>query len=384
MRRLVPRVLVLLLAGVAVARAQDGLFESGVATLRRACPPEVARPDELDALAERWRARLPADAGDDAQRAALFGMLGEVETSHLGLYSLWGARRVMRVLGGQAVPTFGLELVRLGDGMFVFDVLEGGPAGRAGVVRGERVLSIDRTPVACSPRLDWRSDDAHLPDWPRHVIRGEPGDAIELTLERTAGAPRTVRLECVALSPRAVDRDAAHAVEHGGHRLGVLHLRYMYADTAADVVRPALEGPLRGVEGLVLDLRGRGGSPVEIGRVAALFDGDDALWRRPLVVLVDRNTRSAKEILAWRLHSSGRARLVGEHTAGAVRPARFFPVGEGAALLVPVHSDMEAIGILELCGVEPDRAVADPLAWEAGKDPILAAGLDALARLCPF
>jgi carboxyl-terminal processing protease len=77
-------------------------------------------------------------------------------------------------------------------------------------------------------------------------------------------------------------------------------------------------------------------------------------YSKPLVVLINRGTRSGKEALAYSLQRSGRATLIGERTAGAFLAGKIFDLDNRTALYLPVH-DAEFLGKrLEGTGVVPD------------------------------
>jgi carboxyl-terminal processing protease len=159
--------------------------------------------------------------------------------------------------------------------------------------------------------------------------------------------------------------------------------------------------------GIVLDLRGNPGGLVT--EAAALVDrfvgegvvvttrirdtGETALQaslqkddlKNPLVVLMDRDTASAAEIVAGALHDLGRARLVGEHTYGKGSVQRIFAYEDGSALKLTVGRYYLPNGetIDDERGLVPDREVTGPAGLEAREaglnaathDPMLAAAL---------
>ena len=78
----------------------------------------------------------------------------------------------------------------------------------------------------------------------------------------------------------------------------------------------------------------------------------------PMVVLVNRGTASASEILAGALQDTGRATLVGERTFGKGAIQSLFDLSDGSGLAVtiatyetPNHRNINKVGI------EPDREV---------------------------
>jgi len=114
-----------------------------------------------------------------------------------------------------------------------------------------------------------------------------------------------------------------------------------------------------GMQQLVIDLRGNGGGLVsQAYRIANQFLGDGQLvfsqrgriedvnqpypatnrmpYRSPVVVLVDRNTASASEILAGALQDHDRGLIVGETTFGKGLVQNPFPLEHGSMLLLTI------------------------------------------------
>jgi carboxyl-terminal processing protease len=94
------------------------------------------------------------------------------------------------------------------------------------------------------------------------------------------------------------------------------------------------------------------------------------------VFLIDSRSRSAKEILAYRIRHENVGTLVGEKTEGAVLGAMFHPLPDGSYLELPgVAVPVNGVS-LEGVGVEPDVRATVELPYAQGLDGILEAGLD--------
>src|SRR5205085_3025314 len=105
-------------------------------------------------------------------------------------------------------------------------------------------------------------------------------------------------------------------------------------------------------------------------------------WNRPIVALTDRQSRSAKDALAYEFKQRRLATLVGEQTAGAVIPASFAKVAEKTILIFPSFTLGEYTRKLELKGgVAPDVFVERAGPYSAGNDPILERAKQEIARL---
>ena len=141
------------------------------------------------------------------------------------------------------------------------------------------------------------------------------------------------------------------------------------------MLKEKLEGEFSDCDALIIDLRGRGGNGAAIARIVDLLRHDRAAKKRPIVALMDRQSRSAKDVLAYEFKKTGVARLVGERSAGAVIPASFADVGYESVLMFPSQKLPRYTDLLEFKPVEPDVFVERAGPLSAGKDPILTAGI---------
>jgi hypothetical protein len=126
------------------------------------------------------------------------------------------------------------------------------------------------------------------------------------------------------------------------------------------------DGPLRDADALVWDLRdGWGGAEPQY---LDLFNPNaptmqvtdrgghtriqDVKWRKPVVMLVNRGTRSGKEVLAYGFKLYRLGEIIGTQTAGAVLAASVFLMSDGDPLLL-------ALRTCDLLFEEKSEAAAD-------------------------
>jgi len=248
----------------------------------------------------------------------------------------------------------GASLQLTDDYVTVIEVIPGGPAAIDGQLqRQDRITGVGQgdEPEVIDV-VGWRLDDVV------QLIRGPGNTVVRLQILPAGAAPGAdehiieltrdkVKLEAQAAQKNLIEVDRA------GRKVpvGVIDIPSFYQDfeaktsgdknftsTTRDVRR--LIGELRkdGIEGLVLDLRGNGGGhlseatalsglfiddgPVvqlkySSGRVEILRDKEPGIaWDGPLVVLVDRYSASASEILAAAIQDYGRGLVIGQRTYG--------------------------------------------------------------------
>lgn len=245
--------------------------------------------------------------------------------------------------------------------------IAGSPADKAGIQPLDRILKIDGTPTS-----ELSLDEAAT------KMRGRAGTAVILTLAREGReSPQDIELvrDRIALNPVYAE------LQSGPENLpvGYIRLSQFSANATAEVSNAIERLEKQGAAAYILDLRNNPGgllqAGIEIARlwldsgtivytvnrqgVLGSFDAyGQALTADPLIVLVNKGTASASEILAGALQDNGRALLVGEKTFGKGLIQSLFDLSDGSGLAVtvakyqtPNHTDINKLGIA------PDRVV---------------------------
>lgn len=223
----------------------------------------------------------------------------------------------------------GMRQVRHGDEIVVYYPFPGGPADRAGVRPGDRLVAVDGQRLADLPKDALEARTLEL-------VRGPAGTEVRLRFARGAD-------EVELTVPRGPVQQPSVKWAHlpdPAAGLGYLHVADFHVGVTKEV-HAAIEalrasGPLRG---LVIDLRfDGGGSLEECVALARAFQptGTIVSTRRrnevvethqakaelcrypdlPLVVLVNEHSASASEVFAGCLQDHGRAAIVGARTYG--------------------------------------------------------------------
>ncbi|HEV7773354.1 MAG TPA: S41 family peptidase [Conexibacter sp.] len=257
--------------------------------------------------------------------------------------------------------------------LVVESVIQGTPAAQAGLRRGDRIVAVNGRSLAGRP------SSASIA-----LIKGEPGTKVALTIARD-GRRSTQRIERARVTQPVV---AGHVVRWRGRRYGVV-IYASFTEGSAAQVQAAVERLLRrGVDGILLDLRGNGGGLLnEAVGVASIFIPDGTIVSTdgrsrarhvytatggaikrsvPVVVLVDRGTASSAEIVTGALQDRHRAEVVGTNTygKGVFQEIREMPNGGALDLTVgqyflPSGRNIGGRGVAEGRGIAPDVRASD-------------------------
>jgi carboxyl-terminal processing protease len=395
-----PSVLALAIGVVAIL-AGSALFMSGVLVGQRidAQPgtptsrADAFQPfwDTYDAIEERY-------AGGDVNqqaiiRGAIRGMVEALEDPYSAYLTPEEYQSGLQDLSGQ-FEGIGAEIgtrtasgatgdcATLGPDCFLIIVspLEGSPAQEAGLLAGDTVLRID------GAGLDGLTVDAA-----RDRVRGKKGSTVVLTVQRGSDAPFDVSIvRDVIVQREVIERDLADG------SVGYIHVTG-FSDNAASQFHEALRADIdAGRRKIILDLRGNPGGYVTAARQIAsefiasgpLFWEEDADGTQTetnaadgglatsddvdLVVLVDRGSASASEIVAGALQDRKRGTIVGETTFGKGTVQQWIELQDNGALkltiakwLTPDKRWIHRVGIV------PDVLVATPEEPDPEKDPAL-------------
>ncbi len=231
----------------------------------------------------------------------------------------------------------GVYLTTVRERIVVREVLAKGPAARAGVRAGDVLLSVGALTMA---NLN--------PSIAAERLRGKAGTKVKIQVERRGRKLRFTITRTEIVLPSVTTRMLAG-------RVALIRITGFPKNGLA-VFEKAL-APMRKKrpKAYVLDLRGNeGGYIMQAVRMADFFMKSGSLvkaigrggqkqvdWKvkprkdriaAPLVVLINRRSASASEILAGALSVAGRALLLGEKTWGKGTVQKLFPMKDGSAL----------------------------------------------------
>ncbi|MBI2923392.1 MAG: hypothetical protein HYY18_20230 [Planctomycetes bacterium] len=374
--RLLPVALAFALSLPALAEKPDiKTFEEAWQTTQKNFFDKKMNGRDWKALHEKYLPYAKKAKTQDELISVTNRMLGELKVSHLVLISKDSyTEHFLPEMGSKPSPQVGFEAVLLEGELWVRNLLEGGPAEKAGILRGDRLVSVDGVAAKKSKLLEETGCDPGLP-WPAlYYVRAPKDRAVTLEVESKKGRVREVVVNPEPISMIGATQNSVRVIRHNGMRFGYVHTWHFLATAIYGTVSKAMKKEFRHCDGLLLDIRGRGGSPLVMNAILGLFR--TGAWDKPVVLLVDDRSRSAKEIFAWMFMKEELGPVVGRTTEGAVLGSQFFPLSDGSCLLVPVvDGKMFTKGVkLEGAGVTPHHVVEYPLPYANGFDEILEFG----------
>ena len=214
---------------------------------------------------------------------------------------------------------------------YIVNPYEGKPAQLAGVLAGDRILSVDG-----------KSTKGQTVSEVSNNLRGEPGTTVVLELERE-GVDKPFKVSIVREDIHLEPVSYATVLTADTLPYPIAYIAFSeFTEGSAQAFANALDELYynQGARALIMDLRGNGGGIVEeaLQLVNLFVDCDQMIVETkgktersnnvyktrnnprykelPLIVLVDKNSASASEIVAGSLQDLGRAQLIGQRTFG--------------------------------------------------------------------
>jgi carboxyl-terminal processing protease len=255
-----------------------------------------------------------------------------------------------------------------GKGVQILNVYRDGPAFKAGILKGDIFLEVDGVNVEESTTNDVAG-----------LVRGPKGTQVNIKMQRP-GTEKFVVFDITRGTINIVSVEST-VLEN---KVGYLHLttfsnQRLYEQMLEQLDK--LKG--QGITSLILDMRDNGGGLLNQGILIAdeflnegdivferargvtkrLASADDHWFDLPMVVLVNRNSASASEIVAGALQENDRAKVIGEKTFGKGVAQNVISLSDGGQLafvafewLTPKRRSIQKEGIT------PDVEAIDTLA----------------------
>ncbi len=262
----------------------------------------------------------------------------------------------------------------------IMGIVVGGPADREGTLKlNDRVIAVD---MMNTGKAEEMVDIMFMKiDKVVDYIRGKEGTTVALKVEPAGGTPgetKIVKIQRgkVEMKDEQASGDVIETKTENGEtrRLGVLTLPSFYADfeegkirCSVDVERILNRLSEEKIDGLIMDLRNNGGGSLEeVRRMTGFFvergpvvqvkdtlgrvqvkDSDNGrpIYTGPMVVLTDKSSASASEILAGALQDYNRAVVLGESsTFGKGTVQQPMDIGR----MLPLFAERNRAGFLKV------------------------------------
>jgi carboxyl-terminal processing protease len=368
-------------AAPAATNEEDGRFDYGLL-------------NEVRDLLDRYYVR-PENLDDQSLfEAAVNGMLDILSDS--GTYYVPPELHQTSTLLTGAFEGIGATISQDGDQIVIVAPIRDTPAERAGLVSGDVILAVDGESLA-----GWTTDQAVL------RIRGEKGTEVTLTVLHADGTQEDITLVRDTVLVDSVYTDPPGGVLRDAEGNEVTNIGYVWIQSFSGRTDTELEDAVNGlldsgIDGLIIDVRNNGGGLVNttLGSIDLFLDQGTIFTERdasgnetshvatpgqlngdiPIVVLQNRFSASASEILSAALIENDRATSIGETTFGKGTVNLSRNLSDGGALYVTIREWLTPSGLLiNNVGVRPDiEVIPTDEQIDAGEDPVLQRGIEVL------
>lgn len=368
---------------------QADFYKDLLATVLQRVQRSYATEVDLHQLTAVARKAIEERRAGGTEPGELFGRAMNAALRTLDNYSRYldpRARGEDRASSSGSFGGLGMEVEPAEGAVRVVAPVPDSPAWKAGVQTGDLIVRVDDQPLTGVPLADAIAR-----------MRGAPGTPVKITIRRTGQSEEFT----VALTRDTIRRQAMRWTMEGDVlvlRLGVFNTAVAASLKQAVEEATAAHAP----RAVVLDLRGNpGGLLREAVQAADTFlsqgaivslrgrtpsnqrtwqaDAHELLPGAPMVVLIDRRSASASELVAAALQENGRAIVMGQRSFGKGTVQTTFPLGEeikGALKLTTSTYHAPSGRAVQATGVMPDVELLATGATTAASDPPPRARID--------
>jgi carboxyl-terminal processing protease len=238
-------------------------------------------------------------------------------------------------------------------------------------------------------------------------IRGEKGTEVTLTVLHADGTQEDVTLVRDTVLVDSVYTEPPGGVLRDAEGNDVTNIGYVWIQSFSARTVEELEDAVNGlldqqIDGLIIDVRNNGGGLVNttVGSIDLFLDSGTIFIERdasgnetshvatpgqlngdiPIVVLQNRFSASASEILSAAMVENGRATSIGETTFGKGTVNLSRNLSDGGALYVTIREWLTPNRtLINNVGVRPDiEVIPTDEEIDAGIDPVLQRGIEVL------
>ncbi len=299
---------------------------------------------------------------------SLQGMVRELRLRHKDRFSDYFSPESLARFNDEIAGRFsgiGLTVTEVKQGLRIEKVFPDSPAEKAGLQSGDLIVSVEGDSIA-----------GESSEVSTEKIKGPEGTAVTIGVKGSSGEEaRELEIERAQISlPNVTSK-----VEKVGDRtLGYVRMISFSEGVHAQMREAVQKVEKQGAEGIVLDLRGNGGGLLEEAVLTAsvFLPKDevvvttnsrtqghavyktvgDNLPKVPVVVLIDRNTASAAEILTAALADDAGAKTVGTRSYGKGVFQQEIDLSNGGALKLTIgeYFTPDGVNLAESRGIHPD------------------------------
>lgn len=338
--------------------------------------------DPIEKVSLRYKRLLASveEVDDEDVAAYFFSAVAATYDPHTDYLSF---KEMNRFKGDMKNELIGIGALLQGDedgATTIKGIVVGGPADKGGILKlNDRVVAVD------SMNTGKPEDMTDIMFLPIHkvveMIRGKEGSSVALKVEPSGAAPGettviVIKRDKVELKDEQASGELIFMKDAKGvkHRIGVIILPSFYSDfdegktqSSVDVEKILKRLVDEKIDGLVFDLRNNGGGSLEeVRRMTGFFmpqgpvvqvkntlgqvqvkdsDSEKPIYLGPMVVLVDKASASASEIIAGALQDFNRAVIVGEtSTFGKGTVQQPMDIGQ----MLPLFSSRDRAGFLKV------------------------------------
>ncbi len=306
--------------------------------------------------------------GEQLQKSSIDEMISSLDDPYTEYFTQEGYEAFINQIDGTLVGV-GIYLEEKDGYIVVLSPIKNSPAANAGIEPGDKIIAVNGASVVGKPMNEITSQ-----------VRGKEGTKVLMTFLR-GEEELTFELTRAKIEIPLVDYEL---LEDEG--IGYIHLTSFGDNTYPELLQALLDIDRAEIDNIILDLRGNpGGKISSVLEIARLFIGDgpimwvksgvsaeesyssnsDNWWKTPIVLLVDKGSASASEVLAGALKDYHLATIIGDQSFGKGVMQSLVPLPSGSVLKLTTNEFFSPRkNKINNIGIQPDIWV------EASNDPL--------------